>query len=157
MHKSNSIGGGVVWGCNKPERLYNFSSLWFNVILDCIMMLWLLTWHCYFVAFHVSSHNNVMSESQTWDIDLLFMFQCEGSNSHIETYKSCMFAWVVISFHDCYSRTTPRQFYIWFIIATLTIVPGKFAENKNPTCLLWYVEICVESRVSEMYAESATT
>ena len=64
------------------------------------MMLLLLTWHCYFVAFHVSSHNNVMSESQTWDIELLFMFQCEGSNSHIETYKSCISAWVIISFLD---------------------------------------------------------
>ena len=94
------------------------------------MMLWLLTWHCYFVAFHVSSHNNVMSESQTWNIDLLFMFQCEGSNSHIETYKSCISAWVIISFLDFYGTTIYRQFCVWIIFAILTTVPVRMLRIK---------------------------
>ena len=62
-----------------------------------------------------------MSESQTWDIDLLFMFQCEGSNSHIETYKYCMLTWVDILFLDSHgtaifaSDTFELSLQIWHL------------------------------------------
>ena len=155
MHKSNSIGGGVVWGCNKPERLYNFSSLWFNVVASWCFDYWrdiVTLW-----PFKKVSHNNVMSESQTWDNNALFMFQCEGSNSHIETYKCCMLTWVVISFLDFYGTTIYRQFCVWIISATLTTVPVRMLRNKTPVYFLCYVETCVYPFVSEMYVENATT
>ena len=128
VHKSNSIGGGVVWGCNKPERLYNFSSLWFNVVASWCFDYWrdiVTLW-----PFKKVSHNNVMSESQTWDNNALFMFQCEGSNSHIETYKSCISAWVIISFLDFHCTTIYHQFCVWIIFAILTTVPVRMLRIK---------------------------
>ena len=120
-------------------------------------MLLLLTWHCYFVAFHVSSHNNVMSESQTWDIEFLFMFQCEGSNSHFETYKSCIFCLSINSFLNCYGKPISRQFYCWFSSCVCDLsYQVSWWEIKHLVCLTVICKTCLGSHASVMLRKNAT-
>ena len=136
VHKSNSIGGGVVWGCNKPERLYNFSSLWFNVVASWCFDYWrdiVTLW-----PFKKVSHNNVMSESQTWDNNALFMFQCEGSNSHIETYKYCMLTWVDILFLDSHGTTIFASDTFELSLQLWHQCPVRMLRNKS----CWFFVIC---------------
>ena len=70
-----------------------------------------------------------MSESQTWDNNALFMFQCEGSNSHIETYKYCMLTWVDILFLDSHGTAIFASDTFELSLAILTSVPGKNVEK----------------------------